>query len=947
MMAEPHAPVVARSPWLVPFLQSLAVASGAASLVYQVAWMRRLVLVFGSTTLATSTVLAAFLGGLAVGAWFWGRVADRRPSAALGVYGLVEAGIGLYALASPLVFHAAQALYLGLYPVVAGRPGAFVGVQFVLSVLVILLPAALMGGTLPLLVRYVTTGGAMIRGVGGLYGWNTAGAAVGAALATYGLLPVLGLSGAVRAAAALNLLVGAAALLLDSRRRRAGGTQKVAQPAAEGAAARAAGRAGPAGAPSPADEPDGAVVVIVLQGFALSGLAAIVYEVAWSRLLAMVMGSSVYAFGTLVVVVLAGLAIGSGLYGRIRTTTTQGHLMAFAVLETCIAAGAAVSLLIIPRLPFVYQRLLPIFKDSFAWWVAVQIGLTGLLALVPSLLLGATFPAVVGSLGGALSRVGRTIGVAYGANTVGTVAGAYLAGFVLIPALGLRATVVIGVLANLLAGLSVLILIGRSWRGRVAALLPAAAALLVIVTLPSWPREVFAAGTGFYASWYGTVEELEKAVAEMRLLYYRDGINTTISVNRVGDYRVYRSNGKTDASTYPTDMANQLLLGHVPMLLHPAPRDVFVLGLGTGVTAAAVARFPVRRIDIGELEPSAADAARFFETQNRAVLDDPRVRLLLGDGRNRLLAARDQYDVVISDPSDVWVAGMATLFTQEFYETARARLRPGGLMVQWVHTHTLATPEFALLLATFRSVFPHMSLWSPGVGDLILMGSVDPVEWQYARLSTRYAQTPGVRDDLQSVGIWHPVALFAAFVAGEDRLAAYTASVRQLHRDDRPVLEFVTPRFLYVSTTAMINDALQSLRGDPTPPIVGFQFARDMDADATYLLGFAYASLGRAAIGIPYMERSIQMAPGRAAFHVGLGNQYREAGRRQEAATAYQRAIVLDPGQVEARVALGELRLEDGQAREALDLAAAALRIDPANERAKALAARAREKVSQ
>lgn len=932
--AHTHAPT--RPPrGLVPILETLAVASGAASLVYQVAWMRRLVLVFGSTTLATSTVLAAFLGGLAVGAWLWGRVADRRPRAALGVFGLVEAGIGLYALASPLIFRAAEAIYLGLYPVVAGRPGAFVGVQFLLSVLVILVPAALMGGTLPLLVRHVTTGGAMIRGVGVLYGWNTAGAAAGAALATYGLLPAVGLSGAVRAAAAVNLLIGGAALLLDSRHRRAGSEEGGAPVVAVKDAANA---------PTSEGDPDGAAVVIVLQGFALSGMAAIVYEVAWSRLLAMIMGSSVYAFGTLVVVVLAGLAIGSGIYGRLRIAA-RGHLAAFAVLETCIAATAAASLLVVPHLPFVYQRLLPIFKDSFAWWVAVQIGLTGLLAFVPSVLLGATFPAVVGSLGGALARVGRTIGVAYGANTVGTVAGAYLAGFVLIPALGLRATVVIGVLANLLAGLSALVVIGRSWRLRAPAVLPAAAALLIIVALPSWPREVFAAGTGFYASWYGSVKELEKAVAEMRLLYYRDGINTTISVNRVGDFRVYRSNGKTDASTYPTDMANQLLLGYVPMLLHPAPRDVFVLGLGTGVTAAAVARFPVRRIDIGELEPAALEAARFFEAQNRAVLDDPRVRTLIGDGRNRLLAARDQYDVVISDPSDVWVAGMATLFTREFYETVRARLRPGGLMVQWIHTHTLAPPEFALLLATFRSVFPHMSLWSPGVGDLILMGSVDPVGWEYARLSTRFAQTPGAREDLQSVGIWHPVAVFAAFVAGEEPLAAYTASVRQLHRDDRPVLEFVTPRFLYVDTTAGINDALQTLRSTPMPPLAGFDPSRDMDADATYLLGFAYASLGRPALGIPYMERSTQMAPGRAAFHVGLANQYRDAGRRREAAAAYQRAIAVDPGQVEARVALGELRLEDGQVREALDLANAALRIDPANERAKTLVARARERL--
>ncbi len=919
--------------WLVLLLEILAVISGAASLVYQVAWMRRLVLVFGSTTLATSTVLVAFLGGLALGAWVWGQAADRRPSSALMIYGLIEAGIGLYALASPLIFRAAETIYLGLYPVTAGRPGAFVGMQFLLSALAILPPAVLMGGTLPLLVRHVMGRAAMVRGVGALYGWNTAGAAAGAALATYGLLPVFGLSGAVHAAAAANLTVGAVALLLDARQRgarRQESTALILEAAPQSA--------------HPAGGTDGVALVIVLQGFGLSGLAAITYEVAWSRLLGMVMGSSVYAFGTLVVVVLAGLAIGSGLYGRLRLTA-RGHLTAFALIELLIGLGAAASLLVAPHLPFVYQRLFPIYKDAFGWWVGVQVGLTALLAFVPSLLLGATFPAVVGSLGGALARVGRTIGIAYGANTVGTVAGAYLAGFVLIPALGLRATIAIGVFANLVAGVSALLVAGQPWRLRVPALLPAAAAVLIIATLPAWPREVFAAGTGFYASWYGSVAELEKAISGMRLLYYRDGINTTISVNQSGDYRVYRSNGKTDASTYPTDMANQLLLGHIPMLLHAAPRDVFVLGLGTGVTAAAVARYPVRRIDIGELEPAAQDAARFFEPQNRGVLDDARVRLIIGDGRNRLRAVRDRYDVMISDPSDVWVAGMAALFTREFYETVRTRLRPGGVMVQWIHTHTLPPREFSLLLATFQSVFPHISLWSSGVGDLIVMGTADRVGWDYERLTTRMTTTPGVREDLQSIGIWHPVALFGAFVAGEDRITMLTAPVRRLHTDNLPVIEFVTPRYLYVSTTAMINDVLGRLRGPTFPPIVGFDAARAMDADATYLLGFAYASLGRSALGIPLMERSVQMAPTRAAFHVGLANQYREAGRRKDAEIAYQRAVALDPAQVEARVALGEMRLEDGQAREALELATAALRVDPNSERAKALAGRARERM--
>lgn len=918
----------------------LALASGAASLVYQIVWMRRLVLVFGSTTLATSTVLVAFLGGLALGAWVWGRAADRHATWALAIYGLVEAGIGLYALASPWAFKGIEQLYLTAYPGLESRPGLYVGLQFMLSALVILPPAALMGGTVPLLARGVVGRGEAVQGVGALYGWNTLGAAAGAALATYGLLPTLGLTAAVGAAAAVNLLIGAGALLLDAGRRRAEARDLVAP--ADGASLRAG-----AGTPGIGPEAgvEGAPLVLLLLGFGLSGLAAIGYEIVWTRLLGLVMGSSVYAFGTLVVVMLAGLGLGSALYGRLRLDPA-GHLVAFGVMELFLGLGGAASLLIAPHLPFLMMRVFPLVRDAFGWQIASHFVLAALIAFLPALLMGATFPAVVGSLGGALARVGRAIGTAYGANTAGTVVGAYLAGFVLVPTVGLRATIIVGVIANLIAGASLLLV---ALRGRRRWLLqaPALAALAIVVTLPPWPREVFAIGTGFFAPMFATSEGLARGVAQLRLLYYRDGINTTISVDESGGHLVYRSNGKTDASTYPRDMANQIIVGHVPMLLHPGPRDVFVLGLGTGVTAAAVARYPVRRIDIVELEPAGIDAARFFDRQNRGILHDRRVRVIVGDGRNRLLASPDRYDVVISDASDIWVAGVGALFTLEFYQTVRARLNPGGVMVQWMHTNSLAAPEFRLLVATFRAVFPRMEIWSSGLGDVLLVGSIEPVPWVYDRLVRRFNATPGVREEFQSVGIWHPAALFGAFVIGEDRVARLVESMRRLHTDDRPTLEFVTPRSLYVNTIAQLEDLLGRLRGAPFPRIEGFDPDRDMDAEATYLLGFAYASQGRSLLGIGYIERSAQMAPRRAPFWVGLGHRYREVGRRRDAETAYLRAIAVDPRQVEARIALATFALDEGQALRALEVAEAALRLEPANARAKDLVVRARAAVGR
>src|SRR5262245_53071070 len=905
----------------------LALASGAASLVYQIVWMRRLVLVFGSATLATSTVLVVFLGGLALGAWIWGRAADRHAKRALGIYGCVETGIGLYALASPWAFKGIEELYLSAYPGLESQPGLYVALQFMLCALVILPPAALMGGTVPLLARGVVGHGEAAQGVGALYGWNTLGAAVGAAIATYGLLPMFGLTAAITSAAVLNFIIGIAALVLDTTWRH---TKLPDHAGRHEATHRGSTELRRIGAP----------VVLLLIGFTLSGLAAIAYEVAWTRLLALVMGSSVYAFGTLVVVFLIGLGLGSALYSRFRFEPS-GHLVAFGAIELCLALGGAVSLLVAPHLPFLLMGVFPIIREGFGWQIASYFVLAGLMALLPALLMGATFPAVVGGLGGALARVGRSIGTAYGANTVGTVAGAYLAGFVLIPTVGLRWTIIVGVIANLIAGASVLFMT-RPWPRRWPLMTPAAAALIIVVMLPPWPREVFAIGTAFFAPMFATTEGLARGLAELKLLYYRDGINTTISVDLVDEHLVYRSNGKTDASTYPRDMANQILLGHVPMLLHPGPRDVFVLGLGTGVTAAAVAQHPVRRIDILELEPAALDAARFFERQNRKVLHDPRVRVIVGDGRNRLLGSPDRYDVVISDASDIWVAGVGSLFTQEFYQTVRARLNPGGVMVQWVHTNSLAPPEFRLLVATFRTVFPHMAIWSPGIGDVLLVGSSVPVPWVYDRVVQCVNTIPGVREELQSIGIRHPAALFAAFVIDEDRVGHLVESVRSVHTDDLPTLEFVTPRSLYVNTPAQLEELLASNRGASFPTIVGFDLEPRMDAELSYLLGVAYASQGRPSLAIGYLERSVQMAPRRALHWVGLGHGYRELGRRRDAEAAYLQAIKIDPRQVESRLALAAFVLDEGHAVRALEVAQAALELDPANTRAKHLVARAR-----
>lgn len=907
-MRSPGSPAWTRRAILLVFA-----LSGASGLIYELVWMRRLTLIFGSTTLATSTVLAAFMGGLALGSYLFGRFADRSPETALFTYGLLEVAIALLAVLMPLLFRGVEAVYLRAYPRLEGMPQLFFVVQFLLAAVVIMLPTTLMGGTLPLLGRAVVLRLDEVAGrVGTLYAANTFGAGAGTALATYLLLPFAGLWRSQLLAALLNLAAGGTALMLD-------GYLRLRRPPVQ---------AEPARTEKARTQAIPAAVKVLLVGTALSGFAAMLNEVVWARALALVLGSSVYALGMMLLVFLIGLGIGSALFARWRLSHRQ-TVATFALAQAGIAAASLLGVVLIPHLPVVFMRAFPLIEHSFIQQQLLSLFLASVLVLPPAILFGIAFPAVIAATAGALRTVGRGVGSVAALNTIGTVVGAFLGGFVLIPQLGLRATLMLAAAATTASAVAV-IWMGplSSRRGRPLVTLLAAVPLLLALVLPPWSREVLASGAAFYAPVYKSVDELLAAVRETELLYYRDGVSSTISVDRQGNHRFYRVNGKTDASTDPGDMANQLLLGHLPMLLHPDPADVFILGLGTGVTAGAVARYPVRSIEIVDIEPAAREATRFFEAENRRVLADPRARLITADGRNALLARPRTYDVIISDPSDLWVAGVGTLFTREFYEVARSRLRPGGIMVQWIHTHALLPAQLKLIVATFRSAFPATSLWRPNRGDIILMGSVAPVVWDYDRLRQRM-EGAGVAEDLQRIGLWHPLALFAAFVLDGPDLERLLLQVREVHADDRPVIEFLTPRSFYANTTPLNDAGVQRVQRRRLPEVRGYEPARDRDARAIYLLGFGYASLGRTDLAIDLMEESTRADPTNAKYLIGLGNQYRAKGRTGQAAGVYRRALVLSPGDAEAVVELAALLRVQGEDRQAEEVLRQALRAAP------------------
>jgi spermidine synthase len=878
--------------WRSGLLLVIFTFSGASGLIYEVLWTRRLTHIFGSTTLAVSTVLAAFMAGLAGGSVVLGRWADRNRSRALRAYGLLELAIALFGFLVPLLLRALEGVYVRLAPLLEASPTLFFVAQFLLAGAVIVVPCALMGGTLPVLARWLVGRETEIGGrVGALYAANTLGACAGTAAATYLLLPNAGVRSSELVAVAINVAAGLAALGLAGRTRVAAAAPQ----AAEGAPL-----------PAPAGESH-ARARLLLAAIALSGFAAMVDEVTWSRLVGLVFGSSVYAFGLMLLLFLAGIAIGSALFTRLGAAD-PARVLGLALVGNAFAALAGIAL--VPSLPLAYMRGFPAVGGAFLWEQALQIVTTAPLLLPMAILFGVAFPAAVAATAD-LRSTGRGVGRVTAWNTAGTVAGAFLGGFVLIPQLGLRASLTLAAAATAVGGVLALARHGdETWRRGAA--IAGASALAVALVLPAWPRGLLAQGAGFYAAVYGTSQGLRDAEKRSELLFYKDGIATTLSVDRQGPYRFYRSNGKTDASTEPGDMANQLLLGHLPMLLHPAPVDVFVLGLGTGVSAAAAARYPVRSIDIADIESAVRDATRLFAPENRNILSDPRVRFLVADGRNALLARDKSYDVIISDPSDVWVAGVGNLFTREFYELARRRLKPGGVMVQWFHMHSLPPEQMKLIVGTFRSVFPNASLWRPNRGDVILLGSVEPLPWDLARLRQRFEKVPGVADDLRTIGFWHPLSIFAAFVLEGEDLQRMLADVSALHTDDRPVVEYLSPRAGHVDTTTANDTGVQALQTKRLPPIAGFDMARDFDARAQYLLGFGLASIGRVDPGIQLMEESVRGAKPDPQFLVGLGNQYRTKGWTEKAIRVYQRALELEAGEAEASLRLAELERAAG-----------------------------------
>ena len=768
----------------LPRLLLLFFLSGACGLIYQVVWMRALTLTLSVSVYATTTVLCAFMGGLALGAALAAGVADRlrRP---LLAFGLAELGVGLSGLASLGMLFDLGPAYAWLHANVGGTGPALTIGRFLLACAVLLVPTTLMGTTLPLLSRAaVADESAVGRSTGSLYALNTLGAVAGCLAAGFALIPAWGLSATTSVAAALNLAVGASAAALGLR-----------------AAPRAS--AVPRHADS-ARRPTPPAVRAAALGFGVSGLTAMGYEVLWTRALEQFTHNSTYAYTAMLAVFLLGIAGGSAVAAT-RADHARRPLAAFGALEMGIGASVILGLVVYMQLLHWIPAATQALGGLHSWGRAVALifGVATVTLLATTLLFGATFPYVARAVVDSLDVVGRRIGTAYTLNTLGSILGAVAVGFFLVPGVGMRGSFLLLIVTNFALGAVLLGWAGPLRRRVLAATVALSGAAAAFALVPPEPLK------RIFLERYGN------------LLMYREQVTDIVMVTQDerGGRLIRYGDGRGTAGTLT--VREDRSYAHIAMLAHPDPRRILNICFGVGNSLSSVAQYPVERIDQVELSPGVVEAAPYFRATNRNVLEDPRVNLTIEDGRNFLLASRDRYDVIRLDPPELHTAGVVNLYTLEFFRLARDHLAPGGLFSIWLNIAYTPERETRMILRTIAEVFPHVTVWhSPWIYSWVINASAEPRPPDFARLRRAFSN-PRVRADLATIPVSQPFQLLNWFVMADHEVREWAGDV-PLVTDDQTRLDFSVPRSIesYFGISNSITDHYLVDQIDPGASVV-------------------------------------------------------------------------------------------------------------------------------
>lgn len=832
----------------------LLFGSGMCALVYQMAWLREFRLIFGASTAASAAVLAIFMGGLGLGSLLLGHRADRQARP-LAYYAKLELVIAIAAALTPLLLWGVRQAYIatGGTPVL-GLWGATI-VRLLLAGLVLVIPTFLMGGTLPAAARSVETDQDLgRRNLAFLYGANTLGAVTGSALATFFLVELFGTHKTLWAAALINILIAMIARALSGSSVEEGPDAAPADADAVTAppVKRAASTAGPARADDRAGEASAIPAPFVLIASGVVGFAFLLMELVWYRMLGPILGGSTYTFGLILAVALLGIGLGGAAYAVFRGNR-PATLTGFALTCALEAVFIAVPFALGDHLAVLTMLLRSLQSTGFWGLVLGWTLVTAIVVLPAAFISGVQFPLLIGLLGRGKSSVGRHIGLAYTANTIGAILGSLAGGFGLLPLLtavnAWRAVVV--VLAALAAAtLAVAALADRtdgkpdadpdddereSALGGISPRLlrrlagPGIAAVVaLLLILPAGPTAAWrhgSIGAGRSDRFNASPNVLKEFVHENRrvLVEEWDGVESSVALTAGNGYS-FIVNGKSDGHIR-SDAGTQIIGGLIGALVHREVKTSMVIGLGTGSTAGWLGAIPgMDRVDVVELESAILRVADYCKEGNQNVLTNPKVHISIGDAREALLTTRATYDLIFSEPSNPYRAGVASLYTKEFYEASARRLSKGGLFVQWLQAYEVDGQTVRTVYATLGAVFPFIETWRTQAGDMLLMAGLEPVVMDIPRMRQRLTEEP-FRTAMPKVWRVNDVeGVLGRHIANSDFARSVAAAEKGVvNTDDHNLVEFSFARTVgrTMGFTPSNLTLLAKARGESRPVVTG------------------------------------------------------------------------------------------------------------------------------
>jgi spermidine synthase len=803
---------------------------GFVALVFQVVFAKQLVLLFGLTAPAVATVLAVFFFGMALGSFVFGGIADKRRLHAdsrgidadqRGLTRIMKLYFGLFVLTGiygflfPLIYKFLNFLILWVDKIYPLNFSGFNFFAFLFSFIFLAPPAILFGAGFPVISKILIREENLLgKKISLLYFINTFGSVVGALFAGFWLIPTFGNNITIFLASGLNIILAAAFFFLFKEYRER--SEQVSTGIKE---YREQGEPVSTNIQNP----------IFLYVLFITGFLALALEVLYTKTLILFIGSSTYAFSLILITFLLGIALGSWV-ASLFIDRLQKATAYFGMFLGLIGFWLFITLKMFEHLPFWYLKIFQTFEASaifsgtqtFYIIFFTQLVLTFFIIFPATFLMGLIFPLGIKLASPALERLGEGVGKLYFSNTLGGVLGSLMVGFLFLPIFGFQ--------KSLLFIMTIYFILGIFFILRESLLDKPIKIILIgflifwnifAILSPSWAKQILSSGVFIYAPEYLSFKErigknwqefLRKGMASDQLLFYKEGLSQIAVIKRGNDIFL-RINGKTDASNSAGDLEHEILTGALPLILHEDPKDVLMIGFGSGISLGAAAQFDeTEKIEMVEIDPAVVEAAQYFKDDNHDALNNSKAKIILADGRNYLYLTDKKYDVISSQPSNIWVSGNVLLFTKEYYELAKKHLKENGLMFQWVQLYGLRLDDLKTILKTFSEVFPNTYIFSNvNDTDLFLVGTLNNDTIFDFKEIERKLQNKKIQDELTRISINDPYEFLSFFVATNKEIEKMVSD-SEIHSDNRPFLEFSAPKTVYQLVDEKSSETILKLR---------------------------------------------------------------------------------------------------------------------------------------